>query len=60
MLYNMINKNAQIIFNGVSDTGNMSHYTTHFVVVLFRVVAHISMQDMLMQMKNRKETLTIS
>ena len=28
MLYYMINKNAQIVFNGVSDTGNMSHDTT--------------------------------
>ena len=24
MLYYMINKNAQIVFNGVSDTGNIS------------------------------------
>ena len=32
----MINKNAQTVFNGVSDTGN------------------ISMQDILMQMKNMK------
>ena len=24
MLYHMINKNAQIVFNGVSDTGNIS------------------------------------
>ena len=36
MLYYIINKNAQIVSNGVSDTGN------------------ISMQDILMQMKNMK------
>ena len=46
MLYYMINKNAQNVFNGVSDTGNIS-------------MQDVLMQMKTTKQKNNKKNLTI-